>query len=122
MHSAPITCLCLSEDQLILSGSTSGNITISDPTSVQKVATLRSSDFRGNGLSLLININIVLSMISFMICNKIIRIKPCFLFLFDEHHATSILNFDKSQSRFCILDVGLVWLVYGLVGIIFFSI
>lgn len=52
MHSAPITCLCLSEDQLILSGSTSGNITIADPSSVQKVATLRSSDFRGNGLSL----------------------------------------------------------------------
>lgn len=47
MHSAPITCLCLSEDQLILSGSTSGNITIADPSSVQKVATLRSSDFRG---------------------------------------------------------------------------
>ncbi|CAJ2639066.1 unnamed protein product [Trifolium pratense] len=47
MHSEPITCLCLSEDQLILSGSTSGNITISDPSSAQKVARLRSSDFRG---------------------------------------------------------------------------
>ncbi|XP_061356965.1 F-box/WD-40 repeat-containing protein At3g52030 isoform X2 [Gastrolobium bilobum] len=47
MHYAPITCLCLSEDQLILSGSTSGNITISDPSSVQQVATLRSSDVRG---------------------------------------------------------------------------
>ncbi|KAK2440229.1 COMPASS H3K4 histone methylase component WDR5A [Trifolium repens] len=47
MHSEPITCLCLSEDQLILSGSTSGNITISDPSSVQRVARLRSSDFRG---------------------------------------------------------------------------
>ncbi|KAK7323428.1 hypothetical protein VNO77_26900 [Canavalia gladiata] len=47
MHYAPITCLCLSEDQLILSGSTSGNITISDPSSVQQVATLRSSDTRG---------------------------------------------------------------------------
>ncbi|CAL5201657.1 unnamed protein product [Lathyrus oleraceus] len=47
MHSAPITCLCLSEDQLIVSGSASGNITISDPSSVQKVARLGSSDFRG---------------------------------------------------------------------------
>lgn len=55
MHSAPITCLCLSEDQLIVSGSASGNITISDPSSVQKVARLGSSDFRGNDLSLLID-------------------------------------------------------------------
>lgn len=47
MHDAPITCLCLSEDQLILSGSTSGSVTISDPSSAQKVATLRSSDVRG---------------------------------------------------------------------------
>ncbi|TKY49626.1 F-box/WD-40 repeat-containing protein [Spatholobus suberectus] len=47
MHSAPIRCLCLSEDQLIVSGSTSGSITISDPSSVQLVATLRSSDVRG---------------------------------------------------------------------------
>lgn len=85
MHSAPITCLCLSEDQLILSGSTSGNVTIADPSSVQKVATLRSSDFRGKCLSLLINI--VVSMIAFRICNTIIRIKLCFIFLFDEHHA-----------------------------------
>ncbi|KAJ1409041.1 WD40/YVTN repeat-like-containing domain superfamily [Sesbania bispinosa] len=47
MHHAPITCLCLSEDQLILSGSTSGSITLSDPSSIQQVATLRSSDGRG---------------------------------------------------------------------------
>ncbi|XP_020225874.1 F-box/WD-40 repeat-containing protein At3g52030 isoform X1 [Cajanus cajan] len=47
MHYAPITCVCLSENQLIVSGSTSGNITISDPSSVQQVATLRSSDARG---------------------------------------------------------------------------
>ncbi|KAL5169523.1 F-box/WD-40 repeat-containing protein [Glycine soja] len=47
MHYAPITCLCLSEDQLIMSGSTSGSITMSDPSSVQQVATLRSSDARG---------------------------------------------------------------------------
>ncbi|KAL5169524.1 F-box/WD-40 repeat-containing protein [Glycine soja] len=36
MHYAPITCLCLSEDQLIMSGSTSGSITMSDPSSVQQ--------------------------------------------------------------------------------------
>ncbi|XP_027340633.1 F-box/WD-40 repeat-containing protein At3g52030 isoform X2 [Abrus precatorius] len=47
MHYAPITCLCLGEDQVILSGSTLGSITISDPSSVQQVATLRSSDTRG---------------------------------------------------------------------------
>ncbi|RDX62586.1 F-box/WD-40 repeat-containing protein, partial [Mucuna pruriens] len=47
MHYAPITCLCLSEDQLIVSGSTTGSITISDPSSVQPVATLGSSDARG---------------------------------------------------------------------------
>ncbi|KAL2330744.1 hypothetical protein Fmac_018325 [Flemingia macrophylla] len=47
MHHAPITCLCLSGDQVIVSGSTSGSITISDPSSVQQVATLRSSDARG---------------------------------------------------------------------------
>ncbi|CAJ1958449.1 unnamed protein product [Sphenostylis stenocarpa] len=47
MHHVPITCLCLGEDQLIVSGSTSGSITISDPSSVQLVATLRSSDARG---------------------------------------------------------------------------
>ncbi|KAK7243432.1 hypothetical protein RIF29_38228 [Crotalaria pallida] len=47
MHSAPITCICLSEDQLVVSGSTSGSITISDPSSDQQVATLRSSDCRG---------------------------------------------------------------------------
>lgn len=56
MHYAPITCLCLSEDQLIMSGSTSGSITMSDPSSVQQVATLRSSDARGNNLSLSIGI------------------------------------------------------------------
>ncbi|KAH1225000.1 F-box/WD-40 repeat-containing protein [Glycine max] len=49
MHYAPITCLCLSEDQLIMSGSTSGSITMSDPSSVQQVATLRSSDARELG-------------------------------------------------------------------------
>jgi hypothetical protein len=72
MHSEPITCLCLSEDQLILSGSTSGNITISDPSSVQKVARLRSSDFRGNGLSLLVD-TVVSMMITFRVSNAIIN-------------------------------------------------
>jgi hypothetical protein len=72
MHSEPITCLCLSEDQLILSGSTSGNITISDPSSVQKVARLRSSDFRGNGLSLLFD-TVVSMMITFRVSNAIIN-------------------------------------------------
>ncbi|KOM42504.1 hypothetical protein LR48_Vigan05g010800 [Vigna angularis] len=47
MHPVPITCLCLNEDRLIVSGSTSGDIRISDPSSVQQVATLRSSDVRG---------------------------------------------------------------------------
>ncbi|KAK7334756.1 hypothetical protein VNO80_26519 [Phaseolus coccineus] len=47
MHHVPITCLCLNEDKLIVSGSTSGSITIADPSSVQQVATLRSSDARG---------------------------------------------------------------------------
>jgi hypothetical protein len=72
MHSEPITCLCLSEDQLILSGSTSGNITISDPSSVQRVARLRSSDFRGNGLSLLVD-TVVSMMITFRVSNAIIN-------------------------------------------------
>ncbi|MED6136564.1 hypothetical protein PIB30_057187 [Stylosanthes scabra] len=47
MHSAPVTCICVSEDQLILSGSTSGSIAVSDPYSAKPVATLRSSDSRG---------------------------------------------------------------------------
>ncbi|XP_027930010.1 F-box/WD-40 repeat-containing protein At3g52030 [Vigna unguiculata] len=47
VHPLPITCLCLNEDRLIVSGSTSGSIRISDPSSVQQVATLRTSDARG---------------------------------------------------------------------------
>ncbi|XP_057458434.1 F-box/WD-40 repeat-containing protein At3g52030 isoform X2 [Lotus japonicus] len=47
MHGAPITCLFFGEDQLILSGSISGSITISDPSSVKQVTTLRSNDIRG---------------------------------------------------------------------------
>lgn len=56
MHPVPITCLCLNEDRMIISGSTSGDIRISDPSSVQQVATLRSSDVRGKNVSLLIGI------------------------------------------------------------------
>ncbi|KAI4333074.1 hypothetical protein L6164_017924 [Bauhinia variegata] len=52
MHSAPLTCLCLSEDQMMVSGSSSGCITISDPSLNQQVATLRSSHYAG-GISTL---------------------------------------------------------------------
>ncbi|XP_048330281.2 F-box/WD-40 repeat-containing protein At3g52030 isoform X1 [Ziziphus jujuba] len=44
MHAGPITCLCLSDDQLILSGSSLGSITISGLQSDQRVAKLRSTD------------------------------------------------------------------------------
>ncbi|XP_060670316.1 F-box/WD-40 repeat-containing protein At3g52030-like isoform X3 [Ziziphus jujuba] len=44
MHAGPITSLCLSDDQLILSGSSLGSITISGLQSDQRVAKLRSTD------------------------------------------------------------------------------
>ncbi|KAL5762613.1 hypothetical protein ACOSP7_018877 [Xanthoceras sorbifolium] len=47
MHAASITCLSLSEDQLIISGSSLGSITISGLFSDQQVATLRSTDSTG---------------------------------------------------------------------------
>ncbi|TXG55905.1 hypothetical protein EZV62_017218 [Acer yangbiense] len=47
MHGASVTCLSLSEDQLIISGSSLGSITISGLFSDQKVATLRSTDSTG---------------------------------------------------------------------------
>ncbi|GLT39739.1 hypothetical protein SLA2020_139150 [Shorea laevis] len=47
MHAAPVTCLCLSDDQLILSGSSLGSITISGLLSDQRVATLKSTDCTG---------------------------------------------------------------------------
>ncbi|XP_050283575.1 F-box/WD-40 repeat-containing protein At3g52030 isoform X2 [Quercus robur] len=42
MRAGPVTCLCLSDDQLILSGSSLGSITVSGILSDQQVATLRS--------------------------------------------------------------------------------
>lgn len=47
MHFAPVTCLSLGEDQLIISGSSLGSITISGLSSDQRVATLRSTDCTG---------------------------------------------------------------------------
>lgn len=47
MHAASVTCLCLSDDQLILSGSSLGGITISGLSSNQQVATLKSTDRAG---------------------------------------------------------------------------
>lgn len=47
MHAGPVTCLCLSEDQLILSGSSLGTVAISGLSSDQKVVKLRSRDSTG---------------------------------------------------------------------------
>ncbi|XP_057977508.1 F-box/WD-40 repeat-containing protein At3g52030 [Malania oleifera] len=47
MHAGPITCLSLNDDQLILSGSSLGSITISGLSSDQRVATLRSTNSTG---------------------------------------------------------------------------
>lgn len=47
MHAGPVTCLSLSDDQLILSGSSLGSVSISGLSSDQRVATLRSSDSAG---------------------------------------------------------------------------
>ncbi|XP_030465575.1 F-box/WD-40 repeat-containing protein At3g52030 isoform X1 [Syzygium oleosum] len=44
MHSAPVTCLSLSGEQLIFSGSSLGSITISGLSSDERVATLRPND------------------------------------------------------------------------------
>ncbi|KAL5543624.1 hypothetical protein UlMin_007408 [Ulmus minor] len=44
MHLAPVRCICLSDDQLIISGSTLGDIAISGLSSNQPVANLRSTD------------------------------------------------------------------------------
>lgn len=44
MHSAPVTCLSLSSEQLIFSGSSLGSITISGLSSDERVATLRPHD------------------------------------------------------------------------------
>ncbi|KFK34439.1 hypothetical protein AALP_AA5G144900 [Arabis alpina] len=42
-HGGPITCLSLSDNQLFLSGSSLGIVTVSDPLSDQPVATLKST-------------------------------------------------------------------------------
>uniref|UniRef100_A0A6M2FB13 F-box domain-containing protein n=1 Tax=Populus davidiana TaxID=266767 RepID=A0A6M2FB13_9ROSI len=47
MHTEPVTCLSLSEDQLIISGSSLGRITVSGLSSDQRVATLRPTDSTG---------------------------------------------------------------------------
>ncbi|XP_044493977.1 F-box/WD-40 repeat-containing protein At3g52030 isoform X2 [Mangifera indica] len=47
MHAAPVTCLSLSEDQLIISGSSSGSVTISGHSSDQRVAKLGSNNSTG---------------------------------------------------------------------------
>ncbi|KAI9075374.1 hypothetical protein K1719_042624 [Acacia pycnantha] len=44
MHSSPISSLCLGDDQLILSGSSFGSITISDPSTLEQVTKLKSID------------------------------------------------------------------------------
>lgn len=53
MHAGPVTCLCLSDDQLILSGSSLGSITVSGLLSDQRVAELRSSHSTGYILCML---------------------------------------------------------------------
>lgn len=47
MRAGPVNCLCLGDDQLILSGSSLGGITVSGILSDQRVATLRSTDSTG---------------------------------------------------------------------------
>ncbi|GAB2289010.1 hypothetical protein Dimus_023312 [Dionaea muscipula] len=44
MHSSPVTCLALGEDQLILSGSFDGSISVSGASFDRQVATLKSPD------------------------------------------------------------------------------
>ncbi|XP_037494190.1 F-box/WD-40 repeat-containing protein At3g52030 isoform X1 [Jatropha curcas] len=47
MHPEPVTCLCLGDDQLILSGSSLGRIMVSGYSSDKWTATLRSTDSTG---------------------------------------------------------------------------
>ncbi|XP_059651912.1 F-box/WD-40 repeat-containing protein At3g52030 isoform X2 [Cornus florida] len=47
MHLGPVTCLSLSDDQLIISGSSTGGITVSGLSTGQRVAALMSSDSSG---------------------------------------------------------------------------
>ncbi|KAF6140773.1 hypothetical protein GIB67_035200 [Kingdonia uniflora] len=47
MHAGPVTCLALTEDQLILSGSSLGSITIACLSSDQQIASLKSTGSTG---------------------------------------------------------------------------
>ncbi|KAI7755172.1 hypothetical protein M8C21_026042 [Ambrosia artemisiifolia] len=47
MHNGPVTCLTLSDDQLLIGGSSFGHISLSDLSSDQQVATLKTNDFAG---------------------------------------------------------------------------
>ncbi|XP_020528353.1 F-box/WD-40 repeat-containing protein At3g52030 isoform X3 [Amborella trichopoda] len=47
MHHAPVTCLALTDDQLIVSGSSLGSVSVSDIVSGQDVASLRRSTATG---------------------------------------------------------------------------
>ncbi|KAI3741435.1 hypothetical protein L1987_59107 [Smallanthus sonchifolius] len=47
MHNGPITCLSVSDDQLLIGGSSFGHISLSDLSSDQQVATLKTNDFAG---------------------------------------------------------------------------
>ncbi|KAL6963224.1 hypothetical protein U1Q18_050389 [Sarracenia purpurea var. burkii] len=47
MHAGPVTCLVVSEDQLIVSGSSLGSVTLSDLSSDQQVVALKSTNSGG---------------------------------------------------------------------------
>ncbi|KAM7472546.1 hypothetical protein LguiA_010729 [Lonicera macranthoides] len=47
IHDGPVTCLSLTEDQLIIGGSSIGSITVTCPSSNQRVATLRPIVYEG---------------------------------------------------------------------------
>ncbi|KAK3023820.1 hypothetical protein RJ639_044744 [Escallonia herrerae] len=47
IHDGPVTCLSLTEDQMIIGGSSVGSITISCPSANERVATLRSAGSAG---------------------------------------------------------------------------
>ncbi|GMP41422.1 hypothetical protein CsSME_00011528 [Camellia sinensis var. sinensis] len=47
MHAGPVTCLGLSDDQLIVCGSSLGSVSLSDLSSDQRVAALRSTNSGG---------------------------------------------------------------------------
>ncbi|KAM6585685.1 hypothetical protein CsatB_012687 [Cannabis sativa] len=51
MHTGSVTCLCVSDDQLVLSGSSLGNVSISSLSSDQQVSKLRTRDSTGEVVS-----------------------------------------------------------------------